>query len=104
MDTLTNLIGSTDWTNISPEQATCYFVMQGVKNNVSKQICVHFLQEGRNNLHELREELKKSETKKTLLSLMPIVGAKGSSLFWSMLPLPWFGTIPKKLHTKFQTN
>ena len=36
LETLTNLIGSTDWTKISPETATCYFFMQGVKNKVSK--------------------------------------------------------------------
>ena len=53
LETLTNMISSADWTNISPEQATCYIFIQ---------ICVHFLQEGKNNLHELKEELKKSKT------------------------------------------
>ena len=42
-----------------------HFFMQGVKNNVSKQICVQFLQEGKNYLHKLREELKKSEAQKS---------------------------------------
>ena len=55
LETLTNIISSTDWTQISPETATCYFFMQGVKSNVSKQICVKFVQEGGNNLHKLRE-------------------------------------------------
>ena len=56
------MISSADWTRISPEQATCYIFIQGVKSNVDKQICVKFLQEGKNDLHELKEELKKSKT------------------------------------------
>ena len=56
----------TDWTEFSPETATCYFFMQGVKSNVSKQICVKFLEEGGNHLQKLREELKKSEAEKPL--------------------------------------
>ena len=44
LETLTNMVSSADWTNISPEQATCYIFLQGVKNNVDKQICVKFLQ------------------------------------------------------------
>ena len=53
------MISSADWTNISHEQATCYIFIQGVTKNVDKQICIKFLQEGKSDLQELKEELQK---------------------------------------------
>ena len=62
LETLTNMVSSADWTNISPEQATCYIFIHSVTNDIDKQMCLRFLQKGKSDLQELKEELKKSET------------------------------------------
>jgi len=60
LETLANMVSSANWTNISPEQATCYIVINGVTKSIDKQICVKYLQEGKSDLQELME-LKNSK-------------------------------------------
>ena len=62
LETLTNMVNSANWKNISPEEATCYTFIHSVTNDIDKQICVRFLQKGKSDLQELKEELKKSKT------------------------------------------
>ena len=47
LETLTNMVSSAIWTNISAEQANCYIFIHGVTKSIDKHICVQFLQEGK---------------------------------------------------------
>ena len=42
-----------------------YIFIHGVTKDIDKQICVRFLQEGKSDLQELKEELKKSKMQPT---------------------------------------
>ena len=44
LETLTNMVNSANWKNISPEEATCYIFIHSVTNDIDKQICIRFLQ------------------------------------------------------------
>ena len=58
LETLTNMVNSANWKNISPEEATCYIF---IHSDIDKQICVRFLQKGKSDLQELKDKLKKSK-------------------------------------------
>ena len=47
LETLTNMVNSANWKNISLEEATCYIFIHSVTNDIDKQICVRFLQKGK---------------------------------------------------------
>ena len=68
LNILTQLIGSADWANLTPEAAICHFFTKGVKCKASQQICVKFMEEGGEDLDQLRDELKKSKKKETSVS------------------------------------
>ena len=59
LNELTQLIRFADWANLTPETAICHFFTKGVKCKASQQMCVKFMQEGGEDLDQLRDELKK---------------------------------------------
>ena len=80
LETLTNMVSSADWTTISPEKATCYIFIHGVTKNIDKQMCVNFLQEGKSDLQELKEELKKSKIQQPkLIEIFVVPASIGST-------------------------